>query len=119
MQNGIQRGIATLLAAVLLCASCTVMKVRKLDVNQVVQPQQEHIVGITTKKGEDVQFDPPGGMVNRDTIEAKVKSAPYMIAIQDVQRLWVERKGISGPRTIGLAVAIAVVAIGTFAAVVL
>src|SRR5580658_1520789 len=115
----IQQAIATLLTVVLLCISCTVMKVRKLDVTQVVQPQQEHIVGITTKKGEDVQFDPPGGMVSQDAIEAKVKSAPYMIAIQDVQRLWVERKGISGPRTIGLAVAIAVVAIGTFAAVVL
>src|SRR5208282_4656480 len=100
-------------AAVLLCASCTVMKVRKLDVTQVAQPQQEHIVGITTKKGEDVQFDPPGGVVNRDAIEAKVKNAPYTIAVQDVQRLWVERRGISGPRTVGLVVAIAAVAIGT------
>jgi hypothetical protein len=51
------------------------MKVRKLDVNQVAQPQQEHIVGITTKKGEDVRFDPPGGVVNRGAIEAKVKNA--------------------------------------------
>jgi hypothetical protein len=119
MQNSIQQAIATLLIAVFLCTSCTVMKVRKLDVNQVAQPQQEHIVGITTKKGEDVQFDPPGGMVNRDAIEAKVKTVPYTITIQDVQRLWVERKGTSGPRTVGLTVAIVAVALGTIAAVLL
>jgi hypothetical protein len=115
----IRQAIAALLTAVLLCVSCSVMKVRKLDVSQVAQPQQERIVGITTKQGEDVQFDPPGAMVNRDAIEAKVKNASYTIAIQDVQRLWVERKGISAPRTIGLAVAIAAVAIGTLAAIVL
>ena len=115
----IQQAIATLLTVVLLCISCTVMKVRKLDVNQVAQPQQEHIVGITTKKGEDVEFDRPGGMVNRDAIEAKVKNTAYSIAIQDVQRLWVERKGISAPRTVGLSLAIAAVALGTLAAVIL
>lgn len=115
----IQQVIATLLTALLLCMSCTVMKVRKLDVNQVAQPQQEHIVGITTKKGEDVQFDPPGGVVNRDAIEAKVKNTPYTIAVQDIQRLWVERKGISAPRTVGLTVAIVAVALGTIAAVIL
>jgi hypothetical protein len=115
----VQQAIATLLIVVLLCISCTVMKVRKLDVNQVAQPQQEHIVGITTKKGEEVQFDPPGGMVNGDAIEAKVKNAAYTIAIQDVQRLWVERKGISAPRTIGLTVGIAATALVAIAAVIL
>jgi hypothetical protein len=115
----VQQVIATLLAPVILCVSCTVMKVRKLDVSQIGQPQQEHIVGITTKKGEEVRFDPPGGMVSRDAIEAKVKTTPYTIAIQDVQRLWVERKGISAPRTIGLTVAIAAAALGTIAAIIL
>jgi hypothetical protein len=115
----IQQGIAILLTLVLLCMSCTVMKVRKLQVNDVAQPQQEHIVGVTTKKGEEVRFDPPGGTVNKDAIEAKVKNVPYTIAIQDLQRLWVERRGVSAPRTIGLTVAIVAVALGTIAAVVL
>jgi hypothetical protein len=115
----LQQATALVVAAVLVCVSCTVMKVRKLDVNQVAQPQQEHIVGITTKKGDEVQFDPPGATISRDTIEAKVKKTPYTIAIPEVQRLWVERKGISAPRTIGLTVAIAVAAVATIAAVVL
>ncbi|MGD1098635.1 MAG: hypothetical protein ABSB35_42490 [Bryobacteraceae bacterium] len=115
----LQQSVATVITAVLLCVSCTVMKVHKLDVNQVPLPQQEHIVGITTKKGEDVQFDPPGAIVNHDAIEAKVKNASYTIAIQDVQRWWVERRGISAPRTIGLTVAIVAASIGTIAAIIL
>jgi hypothetical protein len=105
-------------ALFLLNSGCMVNKVQKLNTSQVKQPQQEHLVGVTTKAGQEVGFDPPGGTVNRDNIEAKVKSVPYTIAIQDVQRLWVERRGVSAVRTIGLTVAIAVVAIGTLAAVV-
>jgi hypothetical protein len=115
----IQQWIAILLAVVLPCTSCTVMKVRKLEVTDVAQPQQEHIVGITTKKGEEVRFDPPGGSVDKDAIAAKVKNTPYTIPIRDVQRLWVERRGISAPRTIGLTAAIVVGVLATIAAVVL
>jgi hypothetical protein len=57
-------------------------------------------------------------MINRDTIEAKVRNVPYSVAVQDVQRLWVERRGVSAPRTIGLTVGIAAVALGTLVAVV-
>jgi hypothetical protein len=115
-----RHGTATLLAAVLffLNGGCTVNKVYKLKTSQVQQPQQEHLVGVTTKTGEEIGFDPPGGKVNRDNIEAQVRSVPYTVAIQDVQRLWVERRGVSAVRTIGLTVAIVVVALGTFAAIV-
>jgi hypothetical protein len=34
--------------------------------------------------------------------------------MQDVQRLWIERRGVSAPRTIGLSVGIALAAFGTF-----
>jgi hypothetical protein len=111
---------ALLVTAVLffLNGGCMVDKVKKLKVVQVPQPQQEHLVGVTTKAGEEIGFDPPGGKMNRDNIEAKVRSVPYTIALQDAQRLWVERRGISAPRTIGLSVAIAAAAIGTLAAIV-
>ncbi len=39
--------------------------------------------------------------------------------MQDVQRLWVERRGVSAPRTIGLSVGIAAAAFGTLVAIVL
>lgn len=115
-----RQGIAIVLTIALfvLNSGCMVNKVQKLNVAQVKQPQQEHLVGVTTKTGNEIGFDPPGGMINGDTIEAKVKNMPYTVAMQDVQRLWVERRGVSAARTIGLTVAIAVVAIGTLAAVV-
>jgi hypothetical protein len=115
-----RQGIAILLTAVLFFfnSGCMVNKVQKLNVAQVKQPQQEHLVGVTTKTGAEIGFDPPGGMMNGDNIEAKVKNMPYTVAMQDVQRLWVERRGVSAPRTIGLTVAIAAVVIGTLAAIV-
>ena len=116
-----RQGTALLLTAVafLHTSGCMVNKVQKLSVSQVPQPQQEHLVGVTTKAGAEIGFDPPGGTINRDAIEAKVKSAPYSIAMQDVQRLWVERRGVSAVRTIGLTVGIAAAALGTLVAIVL
>lgn len=116
-----QESTAILATAVLflLNSGCMVNKVQKLSVSQIPQPQQEHLVGVTTKTGNEVGFDPPGGKINQDTIEAKVKNMPYSIAMQDVQRLWVERRGVSAPRTIGLTVGIAAAAFGTFVAIVL
>ncbi len=114
-----QQGTAVLTAVLfLLNSGCMVNKVQKLTVNQVKQPNQEHLVGVTTKTGSEIGFDPPGGMINRDNIVAKVRNVPYSIALQDVQRLWVERRGVSAARTIGLTLAIAVASIGILAAVV-
>jgi hypothetical protein len=112
---------AILVTAILLLldSGCMMNKVQKLDVTKIPQPQQEHLVGVTTTAGAEVGFDPPGGKITQNTIDAKVKNMPYSIAMQDVQRLWVERRGVSAPRTIGLSVAIAAAAIGTFVAVVI
>ncbi len=116
-----QQGTSVLVTALLFSfnSDCMVTKTQKLTVSQVPQPQQEHLVGVTTKTGQEVGFDPPGGKMNGDNIEAKVKNVPYTVAMQDVQRLWVERRGVSAVRTIGLTVGIAVVAVGTFVGIVL
>ena len=106
---------AVFLIALLCNSGCMVTKVKKLDASRVAQPQQEHIVGVTTKNSEEVGFDPPGGRVNRDAIEAKVRSVPYSVAISDVQRLWVEQRGVSALRTIGLTVGIAAATLLTIA----
>ena len=55
-------------------------------------------------------------MIINGSIQANVNQAPYSLSLSQVQRLWVERRGISTVRTIGLTVAI-VAALGTFAAV--
>ncbi len=115
-----RQAIAVLVTAVLcfIDIGCAVNKVKKLEVGKVKQPGQEHLVGITTKTGSEGGFDPPGGKITGDTIDAKVKNTPYSIQMHDVQRLWVERNGTSAPRTIGLTVGIAVAALATLAAIV-
>src|SRR5258705_7681723 len=116
-----KQAVAVILSAVLvfLDTGCMVNKVRKLDSSKVAQPQQEHIVGVTTKAGEEIGFDPPGGTVNQNTIAGKVRQAPYSIALADVQRLWVERRETSVARTVGLTVAIAAAALITVVAIAL
>ncbi len=97
---------------------CMVTKVKKPDFSKVAYPNQEHIVGVTTKAGKEVAFDPPGGLVNHDEIQAKVANIAYTISFPDVQRLWVETKGISAPRTIGLTAAIVVGSLATLVGIV-
>jgi len=101
--------LAVFLSTVLLWldTGCTVRKVKKLDTSAVAQPQQEHIVGVTTKSGEEVAFDPPGAVLNGNALVANVKHAPYTVALPDVQRLWVERREKSTVRTVGLVMGIA------------
>src|SRR5258706_2128860 len=92
-----RQALAVTLAAILLCfnSACAVNKIKKVDAASVPQPERAHIVGVTTKKGEDVRFDQPGGTVDQGVIRAKVKGAPYSIAMQDAQRLWIEQIGTS------------------------
>jgi len=75
----------------------------------------ERVVGITTINGEEVSFDPPGASVKDKTLYASVKKTPYEVPLNQVQRLWVERKELSKSRTIGL---VAAVAVGTLAIIV-
>lgn len=88
-----------------------VSRVTKLDVGQLAQPEKETIVGVTTKAGTDITFDPPGGAVRQGVIQGNVKRLPYNVGLNDVQRVWVERRELSTLRTVGLSVGIAVVAI--------
>ncbi len=90
---------------------CTVRKVTQVDADKAAPSPVEHIIGITTKSGEAVSFDPPGGIITQNTITAKVKKAPYSIPVADVQRVWIERRETSTARTIGLGVAIAAAAL--------
>lgn len=117
----LKRITAVLLSAVFFCVQtgCTVRKVRKVDVATVARPESERIRGVTTKKGEDVSFDLPGGALKDGVISASVKKAPYTIPIGDVQRLWVEYQGTSAARTIGLSVGIAALAFVTLILIVL
>ncbi len=110
-----KRAIAMVLVVLLTLSGCYVRKVQKLPIATVPQLEKEKIVGITTIKGDDVSFDPPGASIANGTLNGTVKKAPYQVRLDQIQRVWLERKEKSTGRTVGL---VAVVAIGTVAIIV-
>lgn len=108
--------IALLLAVLLSVGpACYSRKVQKVATVDVPQPKNEKIVGVTTIKGEDVSFDPPGASIKNGTLSASVKKSPYEVSLDQVQRFWVETRELQKGRTIGLAAAVTV---GTLALIV-
>jgi hypothetical protein len=96
-----------MLAAVVLAACAGPMKQQRLKPSEIRHPEIEQIVGLTTVKGENVTFDPAGGAYIDKSIEGKVKGADYRIALSEVERIWVMRRGISAARTTALVVGLA------------
>src|SRR5215510_2291214 len=95
--------IAALVFTLLLpITDCKVTKTVKLDPAVVKEPGKEKIVGVTTADGQDVRFDSSGARLSGNSLQASVNGAPYQIALDHVQRFWVERKELSKARTIGL-----------------
>jgi hypothetical protein len=93
------------------------MKQQRLKTSQVPHPELEQIVGLTTIKGEDVRFDLTGGSYAERTIRGKVKGSDFQIPIDQVERVWVMRRGISTGRTVALVAGIAAVGLVTAAAI--
>ena len=110
--------LTILLAAVALLAGCMgAVRQQKLNVGQIKHPETEQIVGLTTVKGEDVRFDPPGAGYANNTVRGWVAGAAYSAHMEDIGRLWVMRRSVSAGRTVALvsvlggAAAVAVVAV--------
>jgi hypothetical protein len=81
-----KRILAVVLVGLLAFNGCSVRKVQKLPIATLSQPDKEKIVGITTIKGEDVSFDPPGASISNRTLIATVKKVAYQIRLDQVQR---------------------------------
>ncbi len=110
--------VLLLFSVTLVFTGCKVRKVQRLTPAEVPHPEKEQIVGVTTAKGEDVRFDPPGASVTADTLSATVNKSAYQIPLGQVQRFWVMRQEVSQARTIGLVAAVAVGTLAVVAAVV-
>jgi len=115
-----KRAVAMVLVVFLFLSGCTVHKVQRVATASVPQPlpDKERIVGITTMKGEDVSFDPPGATIANGTLHGWVKKVQYDIPMDQVQRLWVDKEDISTGRTIGLVAGIVVGTVVVVAAVI-
>lgn len=98
--------------------SCHTQKITKIDVAQAPSAAHDRLVGVTTREGKDIRFDDSSGAIAAETVTAKVNRSDYTIPLSQVQRLWVERRGISAVRTIGLAAGITLAAVGVIAIIV-
>ena len=106
------------LALLIQISGCSTRKVQRVGAPDVQNPAVEKIVGITTKGGEDVSFQPPGATVRNSRLEAKVKDKPYEIPVDQIERYWIERREHSTARTVGLVAAIVVGSLALIAGIV-
>ena len=103
-----------------LTGGCVSMQTVKLGPEDVPDPAEEEIVGVTTVDGHELEYDPPGGTVRDQFITGTVAGNVRVTAIEDVQLFWVRRNEIDVGMTILAGVGVAglvAVAVGVVAAV--
>ena len=105
-------------AVLIQMSGCSTTKVQRVRTSDLRNPAIEKIVGITTKTGEEITFNPPGAVVRDNKLEASVDKKPYSIPIDQIERFWVERREFSTVRTVGLTVGLVVGAIGVVAIII-
>jgi hypothetical protein len=98
-----------LVATLALMACMGPAKQQRVKTSTIKNPGQEHIVGLTTVKGVEIQFD-QAGVYAQGSVRGKVKGADFQIPIEQVERLWVMRRSVSKGRTVALVAGVAVAA---------
>jgi hypothetical protein len=111
-----KRAIAVVLGVLLSLSGCKVRTVQQVAPASLPPlSATQMIVRVTTIKGEDVQFDPPGATTKDGIVSGVFKKRPVSVPLDQVQRFWVQTTQISTARTVGLvaglAAAVAVVAV--------
>ncbi len=104
--------IITIIVLLVQMSGCTVNKVRKVPAPPappVINPASEKVVGITTKTGEDIKFQPPGAVIENGKLKAQVKNKDYEIPVDQIESFWIQQKEVSVVRTVLLGAAIGVV----------
>src|SRR5664279_3564164 len=97
--------VLSLAATLALIACMGPVKQQRLKTATIKSPAQEDIVGLTTIKGEDIEFDKFGSFAE-GSVRGKVKGADFQIPIGQVDRLWVMRRSVSTGRTVALVVGV-------------
>src|SRR5260370_4387146 len=94
---------------------CAGSKTKTVKIDPAQRKPSEIVMGVTTQKGEDIAFDPPGAVIKPNDsptpvvmVFGYVRQKPVSIELKDVQRLWVPRSTISTTRTVGLSAAIVI-----------
>ena len=68
--------------------------------------QHEKIVGVSTKDGRVIDFDDPGAHLKNDTLYARVSGDYMVLAMDQTDRVFVERREGNTVATIGLVVGV-------------
>lgn len=110
--------VLAVFALLIQISGCAARKVHQVSTLDGKNPAAERIVGITTKSGEHVAFEPPGATIRDGKIEAKVAGKDYELAFDQIERYWIETKELSVSRTVGLVALIAVGVIATAAIII-
>ena len=111
MLQRLQRPIALILlpTSVLLSSGCT--SVHRVPVTEAAPPTQEHLAGVTTRAGRDIEFD-SAAVISGDTVYARAQKQRLVIPVDSVQRWWLRRT--DGGKTVlailGVAAGVVVVA---------
>ncbi len=90
--------------------SCTSTKTQEIALPTEQQLPRERIMSITTRQGRVVHFQLPGARLERDTIFGFVRSEPFQMPLEDVERLWVTKTETNTAATIGAVVGVVALA---------
>jgi hypothetical protein len=83
--------IALLALNVVDCYHITQQETRTVIPADGSAARADRIRGVTLTDGREIQFDKnPGALVLRDTLRANVQGSPTVIAVSDVQRVWLK-----------------------------
>jgi hypothetical protein len=99
-----RRATAIALAFLLFLSGCHTHVLQQMPAASLPQPlsNKQMIVRVTTVKGEDMPFDPPGATIRGETVSGTYKNHPVDVPLNQVQRFWVQTTQLSTARTVGL-----------------
>ena len=90
MLHRLQRPIALILLPTALFFSTGCTSVHRVPVTEAAPPTQEHLAGVTTLAGRDIEFD-SAAVITKDTVYARAHKQRLVIPADSVQRWWLRR----------------------------
>lgn len=111
----VRRFVSLVLCVALLphMTACTKTTTQEIAYPAEVPAPEERVQSVTTVDGKVVDFDAPGAQIEGEAVVGSVSGEVVELPLQQVERLWVTRKGTDTLATIGVVVLVASVAVLT------
>ena len=98
-----------------LTGGCVSMQTLRLGSEDVSDPGNEEIVGVTTVNGNEIVFDPPSGTFREGFITGTVAGNVSVTALEDVEFFWVRREEIDWGMTALAVIGVALIVVAAVA----